>query len=94
MCILFKAIYLIWPARIVKRKLLRESPLDNSVPNFCIDIVSRIIRNSGNPCAVGPKDLTTHYLKHSNKPKPYFQPLGRPLQQPCYLETLNNNLNL
>ena len=50
--------------QIVKRKLLKECPLDNSVFRFSPDIVSQAIKNSGNSLAVGPDDLTIHHLKH------------------------------
>ena len=51
-------------ARIVKRKLLKECPLDSSVFRFSPDIVLHAIKYIGNSFAVGPDGLTIHLLKN------------------------------
>ena len=47
-------------ARIVRRKLHKKCPLDNSVSRFFPNIVSQAIKNSGNSLAAGSDDLTIH----------------------------------
>ena len=50
--------------RHVKRRLLKECPLDTNISPFTTQTVLKVIRNSGNSRAAGPDGLTIHHLKH------------------------------